>query len=228
MRDDSITSLMGRTEHPPFSAHGFRDLAQWALSHHLDQEGVSHAHHQTPVKDLAWHEGEVLHLKDAAVLIPVIDRGSEASVLLTQRTNHLPSHAGQVAFPGGKVDERDGTAEMAALRETDEETGLTSDFIDVFGQLRPYISSTGYRIFPVLSVVKPGFELKPNPGEVADIFEVPLRFLMDPSNHLRKTAEWRGKTRGYFAMPYGEHYIWGVTAGILRNLYETVYQSWSA
>lgn len=225
MSDVMNVSWGQRTVYPPFSAHGFSDLARWALSHHLDREGVLHADQQAPIKDLAWHEGEVLHLKDAAVLIPVIDRGDEASVLLTQRTNHLPSHAGQVAFPGGKVDEGDASAQAAALRETEEETGLSAEYIEIFGQLRPYISSTGYRIFPVLSIVKPGFELAPNPGEVEEIFEVPLRFLMDPANHLRKTGEWRGKTRGYFAMPYGDHYIWGVTAGILRNLYETVYRS---
>ena len=132
---------------------------------------------------------------------------------------------GQIAFPGGKVDDHDVSAEGAALREADEEIGLKADFVEVFGQMRPYVSSTGYRIFPVLSTIRPGFALEPNPGEVADIFEVPLSFLMNPGNHQKKSAEWRGKTRQYFAMPYQDYYIWGVTAGILRNLYETVYGS---
>jgi 8-oxo-dGTP pyrophosphatase MutT (NUDIX family) len=209
----------------PFSARGFQEMALHALDVQMQREGVVHAHAQSPIKDLAWHEGEVLHLKDAAVLIPVVNHGVEASVLLTQRTNHLPSHAGQIAFPGGKVDDSDPSAEAAALREADEEIGLKAEHVHIFGQLRPYISSTGFRIFPVLSVVEPGFELVPNPGEVADVFEVPLRFLMTPANHLRKQAEWRGKQRGYFAMPYQDYYIWGVTAGILRNLYETVYDT---
>lgn len=204
-----------------FSAPFFRDRVLGILQQCEEQQRAPED--RTPIKDLAWHDGEVLHLKDAAVLIPIVDRGDEASVILTQRTHHLASHAGQIAFPGGKVDAEDLSAEMAALREADEEIGLKAEFVDIFGQMRPYISSTGYRIFPVLSTVRQGFDLVPNPGEVSHVFEVPLRFLMDPGNHHKKSAEWRGKTRHYFAMPYGEHYIWGVTAGILRNLYETVY-----
>ena len=157
-----------------FSVDGFRLRAETALAR--DADPALHPDEQEPIKDLAWHEGEVLHLKDAAVLIPIVDRGGEAMVILTHRTQHLPSHAGQIAFPGGKVDEADGTAERAALREADEEIGLKADYVDVIGQMRPYVSSTGYRIFPVLSVVREGFELSRNPGEVDEIFEVPLRF----------------------------------------------------
>ena len=181
----------------------------------------------SPIKDLAWREGEVVDLRDAAVLIPVVDRGPEveATVILTKRTHHLPSHAGQIAFPGGKLDEEDASAKAAALREAEEEIGLDRTFVRVFGQMRPYISSTGYRIFPQLSMVAPGFQLAANPEEVDEIFEVPLGFLMNPDNHRRESAEWRGKLRQYIAMPYHGYYIWGVTAGILHNLYETVYRS---
>ena len=206
-----------------FSALEFRQRVVEALAR--DTESHRSPVEQTPIKDLAWHEGEVTALKDAAVLIPIVDRGREATIILTQRTSHLPSHAGQIAFPGGKVDDGDDSPQGAALREADEEIGLASRYVDTFGLLRPYISSTGYRIFPVLSTVHSGFDLVPNPCEVDEIFEVPLRFLMDPANHQRKSGEWRGKTRHYFAMPYKDHYIWGVTAGILRNLYETVYHS---
>ena len=208
-----------------FSAGGFRQLAETALARQRAREMANTAHEQEPIKDLAWHEGEVLHLKDAAVLIPIVDREEGARIILTQRTHHLPSHAGQIAFPGGKVDAHDDSADHAALREAREEIGLDAEYVDIFGHMRPYISSTGFRIFPILSQVRPGFELVANPGEVAEIFEVPLQFLMDPANHQRKQGEWRGKMRGYFAMPYKSHYIWGVTAGILRNLYETVYAS---
>nr|WP_321456152.1 CoA pyrophosphatase [uncultured Cohaesibacter sp.] len=206
-----------------FSALQFRQLVVDALAR--DAESHRSATEKTPIKDLAWHEGEVTALRDAAVLIPIVDRGHDATIILTQRTGHLPSHAGQISFPGGKLDEGDASPEGAALREAHEEIGLSSHFVDTFGLLRPYISSTGYRIFPVLSTVRQGFSLEPNPCEVEEIFEVPLRFLMDPANHQRKSGQWRGKTRHYFAMPYKDHYIWGVTAGILRNLYETVYHS---
>jgi len=161
--------------------------------------------------------------KKAAVLIPVVDRGDEATVLLTQRTDHLPSHPGQISFPGGKVDDEDATAMNAALREAEEEIGLTTSHIDVIGNLNPYLSNTGFLIVPVVSIVTPGFKLVPNEGEVADIFEVPLKFLMSSRNHQKVSVMLRGQERMVFAMPYHDRYIWGVTAGILRLLYETVY-----
>ena len=162
-------------------------------------------------------------LRDAAVLVPVIDRGDEATVLLTKRTENLRIHSGQIAFPGGRVDPTDRSAEHAALRETEEEIGLGSEFIDIVGRLPDYVSGSGYRIAPVLSIVRPDFLLTINRDEVDDAFEVPLRFLMDPQNHRRDSRVWENRERFFYTMPFGERYIWGVTAGILRTLYERLY-----
>ena len=162
-------------------------------------------------------------LRDAAVLVPVIDRGDEATVLLTKRTENLRNHSGQIAFPGGRVDPTDRSAEHAALRETEEEIGLGSEFIDIVGRLPDYVSGSGYRIAPVLSIVRPDFLLTINRDEVDDAFEVPLRFLMDPQNHRRDSRVWENRERFFYTMPFGERYIWGVTAGILRTLYERLY-----
>jgi len=160
----------------------------------------------------------------AAVLVPIVRRRPELTVLLTQRTDHLPSHPGQVAFPGGKIDPGDADATAAALRETEEETGLDRRFVKPVGFLDSYQTRTGFRVLPVVALVETGFELVPEAGEVADIFEVPLRFLMDPVNHVEHTREWQGFERRFYAMPYGERYIWGATAGMLRNLYDRMYR----
>lgn len=162
-------------------------------------------------------------LRDAAVLIPVVDRGGEGSVILTKRTEKLRSHSGQVAFPGGRIDPGDPTPEAAALRETEEEIGLSPDFIEVVGRMPDYVSGSGFRIAPVLSVVRPGFLLTINEDEVDDAFEVPLSFLMDPANHNRESRIWQDRERFFYTMPFGERYIWGVTAGIIRTLYERLY-----
>ena len=159
----------------------------------------------------------------AAVLVPVIRREPELTVLLTQRTEELPSHPGQVAFPGGKIDAGDVDATAAALRETEEETGLDRQYVKPIGFLDSYQTRTGFRIFPVVALVETGFDLVAEEGEVADIFEVPLRFLMDPANHQVHTREWQGLERRFYAMPYGGYYIWGVTAGMVRNLYDRLY-----
>ncbi len=161
-------------------------------------------------------------LRDAAVLIPVVDR-AEATVLLTQRTEKLRKHAGQIAFPGGAVDPDDGTAERAALREAAEEIGLSADRIEIVGRLPRYLTGSGFSITPVLGVVRTPFDLVPNADEVADIFEAPLSFLMDPANHRRESRVVGGRERFYYAMPYEKRFIWGVTAGILRGLYERLY-----
>jgi 8-oxo-dGTP pyrophosphatase MutT (NUDIX family) len=165
---------------------------------------------------------DIRPIRPAAVLIPVVDH-EEPTVLLTLRTAALPSHGGQVAFPGGKIDPDDETPMAAALREAEEEIGLDRGHIEPLGYLDLYLSGTGFRIVPTVARVTPGFTLKVNPGEVEDVFEVPLAFLMGPENHQRHSREWRGMMRTYYAMPFGERYIWGVTAGILRNLYERLY-----
>lgn len=166
---------------------------------------------------------ETLKLKDAAVLIPVIDDGDEARVIFTRRTATLRKHSGQVSFPGGAIDPEDDTPERAALRETEEEIGLDRRFVQTVGRLPYYMAMSGFRITPVLAVVQPGYDLIPNPAEVADVFDVPLSFLMNPDNHGRGQATWKGAERQFYSMPYGEQHIWGITAGIVRMLYERLY-----
>lgn len=162
-------------------------------------------------------------LRDAAVLIPIVDHKPEASVILTKRTEALRSHSGQVAFPGGRIDPEDVSPEAAALREADEEIGLSADFVDVIGMLPDYYTGSGYRIKPVIGIVRPGFSLTINPDEVDDAFEVPLSFLMDATNHRQESRVWQDIERHFYTMPYGEKYIWGVTAGIIRALHDRLY-----
>lgn len=161
-------------------------------------------------------------IKPAAVLIPVIDR-DQPMVLLTQRTAHLPQHAGQIAFPGGKIDATDASPLAAALREADEEVGLAGSVVEPIGYLDVYMTTLGYRIVPVVARVRPPFTLALNPGEVEDTFEVPLSFMMEVANHQTHSREWQGMLRTYYAIPFGERYIWGVTAGIFRNLQQKIY-----
>ncbi len=162
-------------------------------------------------------------LRDAAVLVPVVDRGADSTLLLTKRTEKLRSHSGQIAFPGGRIDPEDATAVHAALRETEEEIGLDASFIDVVGRMPDYVTGSGYRIAPVLATVRPGFLLTINEDEVDDAFEVPLSFLMDPVNHRRESRVWQEQERHFYTMPHGERYIWGVTAGIIRTIWERLY-----
>ena len=169
-----------------------------------------------------WRRAGVKAIKPAAVLVPVIDRG-EPTVLLTMRTADLASHAGQVAFPGGKIEPADESPIAAAMREAREETGLPPTLIEPIGYLDLYLTFSGFRILPAVARVKPDFTLTPNPTEVTETFEVPLKFLMSPANHQRKTRDWNGLARDYYAIPFENRYIWGITAGILRNLYERVY-----
>lgn len=161
--------------------------------------------------------------RPAAVLVPVIAREPQLTVLLTLRTDHLASHGGQVAFPGGKIDASDSGPMAAALREAQEETGLEPDLVEPLGYLDTYQTRTGFRIVPVVGLIDPSCRFAPQPHEVADIFEVPLGFLMDPANHQQQKRMWQGVERRFYAMPYGHRFIWGATAGMLRNLYERVY-----
>jgi 8-oxo-dGTP pyrophosphatase MutT (NUDIX family) len=161
-------------------------------------------------------------VRPAAVLIPVVDH-PEPTVLLTQRSPHLSNHAGQISFPGGKIDATDASPRDAALREACEEVGLSRDFIEPIGYLDLYGTAFGFRILPTVAKVRPGFKLVINVAEVVDAFEVPLAFLMNPENHQIHNKEFRGMERSYYAMPYAERYIWGATAGILRVLYERIY-----
>ncbi|HKS20459.1 MAG TPA: CoA pyrophosphatase [Bradyrhizobium sp.] len=161
-------------------------------------------------------------VRPAAVLIPVVDH-PQPTVLLTQRSPHLSSHAGQISFPGGKIDATDASPLDAALREADEEVGLKREFVEPIGYLDLYGTVFGFRILPTVAKVKPGFRLEINASEVVDAFEVPLAFLMNPENHQVHSREFRGTERNYYAMPFAERYIWGATAGILRVLYERIY-----
>jgi 8-oxo-dGTP pyrophosphatase MutT (NUDIX family) len=161
-------------------------------------------------------------VRPAAVLIPVVDH-PQPTVLLTQRSPHLNNHAGQISFPGGKIDATDASPVDAALREAEEEVGLTREFVEPIGYLDLYGTAFGFRILPTVARVRPGFKLKLNASEVDDAFEVPLAFLMNPENHQIHSKEFRGMERSYYAMPFAERYIWGATAGILRVLYERIY-----
>ena len=160
-------------------------------------------------------------IRPAAVLIPVVAH-AQPTVLLTQRAAHLNDHAGQISFPGGKIDATDASPLDAALREAEEEIGLSRQFIDPIGYLDLYATGFGFRILPTVARVKPGFRLRINEAEVDDAFEVPLAFLMNPANHQVHRKEFRGMERSYYAMPFEERYIWGATAGILRVLYERI------
>lgn len=160
-------------------------------------------------------------LRPASVLIPLVVREGGMTLLLTQRTAHLHDHAGQVSFPGGSAEKIDTSAIETALRETEEEVGISRSHMDVLGTLPDYCTVTGYLVTPVVSIVTPPFDLQPDPFEVAEIFEVPLSFLMDGAHHQLRTADFPSGLgrRTFYAMPYERFFIWGATAGMLRNLF---------
>ena len=201
-----------------FSADDFRRRARRQSKPSGDDDYGDHRLNPA-LRDMIVRDG----LRDAAVMIAVVDHPGDATLLLTQRTVHLRNHSGQIAFPGGRIDPEDATPEDAALRETEEEVGLDPSLIDIIGRMPDYVTGSGYRIAPVLGVVTPGFDLTINPDEVDAAFEVPLRFLMDPANHRRESRLWNEQERFFYTMPYGDRYIWGVTAGIIHALYERLY-----
>lgn len=207
-----------------FSAAGFRKRA---MAHERSARDIAAAfrdhgdHRLNP--DLAG-DLERIAKRDAAVLVPVIDdESSDARLILTLRARKLRKHSGQVAFPGGAIDPQDASIEAAAKREAQEEIALDPRLVEPVGRLPLYLTMSGFRITPVLALVKPGFRLVPNPEEVDEVFQVPLSFLMTPDNHRRESRVWEGRQRHYYTMPFGDRFIWGVTAGILRTLYERLY-----
>jgi 8-oxo-dGTP pyrophosphatase MutT (NUDIX family) len=200
-----------------------RERLSWSVPQDLTDPALTPRRGDHDLEPVMRAIAEIRPIRPAAVLIPVVDH-AEATVLLTERTTHLSDHAGQIAFPGGRIEPSDATPMAAALREAKEEVGLDREFIEPIGYLDVYMTTLGYRVVPTVARIRPGFTLRLNPAEVEVAFEVPLAFLMEPENHRRHSREWQGLMRSYYAMPFGERYIWGVTAGILRNLYERIYE----
>lgn len=168
------------------------------------------------------HDGPLV---SAAVLVPLVERADGIYILLTRRSDDLPSHAGQVSFPGGKAHEDDMDATATALRETHEEVGIQPSLVSVIGFLDRYETRTGFSILPVVGMIDPSFSLKIDDREVAEVFEVPVSFLMNPANHQRHSTEYEGARRFYYAISYKDYYIWGATAGMLKSMYNTLYDS---
>ena len=208
---------------PVLSASAFEERARAAL--HLDpppnapgsgdEEGGDHRLDGAPM-----FAGSP---RAAAVLVPIVKHDAEVTVLLTTRHASLRQHSGQIAFPGGRIDPDDASPLAAALREAEEEIGLGREVVTPLGYLDPYVTGTGYRVLPVVGLVVPPLRLTLNPLEVDDAFEVPLGFLMDPGNHELHARDFGGRLRRFYAMPFGRRFIWGATAGMLRNLYERLY-----
>jgi len=215
----------------PLSEAGFRALANRALrkTPPVAPSGGESGGQRGPsdfdlnpdlLPELARHPAP----RPAAVLVPIIARG-ELTVLMTLRTDGLTNHAGQISFPGGKVEEDDGAPLATALREAREEIGLEARFVEPLGYLDAYRTGTGFCIVPVVALVRDGFELALDANEVAEVFEVPLAFLMDARNHRTHVRPWRGAERRYHAMPFEQRYIWGATAGIMKNMHQRLFST---
>ena len=202
----------------PFDAETFRHKARRLAVSADDFDHGDHVRNPDIIRRLRREK-----LREAAVLIPVVDRGDEAGLLLTRRTPSMRQHSGQIAFPGGAIDPEDASPEAAALREAFEEIGLEASHVETVGRLPAYLTTTGFRITPIISLVQPKYALTLNKQEVDAAFEVPFSFVMNPDNHRRESRVWEGKERFFYSMPFEDHYIWGVTAGILRALYERLH-----
>ena len=161
-------------------------------------------------------------IRQAAVLVPIVDHPENPTLLLTKRTDHLPDHPGQISFPGGQVEIADTCLEHTALRELEEETGVSRERVDLVGYLPPYLTITGFVVTPVVGYVKPGFVLVPDEHEVAEVFEVPLSFVLDPENHKQESREFSGHVVSYYVIQYNDYRIWGATAAMLVSFYETL------
>lgn len=210
----------------PYRPEAFRRLAAGRLNPAPQQSTSTHT--VRPPSDFDLNPSAFIdwsgHLaaRPAAVLVPVVVR-DDLFVLLTERTPHLAAHAGQIAFPGGKPDPGDSGPVETALREAQEEIGLDRRFVEPLGFLDDYRTGTGFAVTPVVALVGPGFTLEPNTDEVASVFEVPLAFLMNPANHRIDARTLGGRDRHFYAMPFGERYIWGATAGIIRNMHDKLF-----
>jgi 8-oxo-dGTP pyrophosphatase MutT (NUDIX family) len=210
----------------PFTEAGFRALAQRGL-HASPSDFIFDPRSGLALGPSDWDldpelKGDLAVMqppRPAAVLVPIVLRSS-LTVLLTQRSHDMPSHPGQISFPGGKVEPQDPTPLSCALREAQEEIGLDAEHVEPLGYLDSYRTGTGFQITPVVAFVRPGFEPVLDPREVVEIFEVPLAFLMHEANHQKDSREWRGRTRSFYAMPYQGRYIWGATAGMLKNMHQ--------
>jgi 8-oxo-dGTP pyrophosphatase MutT (NUDIX family) len=207
----------------PFHPEAVAAKARARLYAHEREAPEDLAHSDLAIAGMNPDAATLAAARPAAVLIPVMARPEGATLLLTRRAAALRQHSGQIAFPGGKIDAGDEGALGAALREAEEEVGLSRDAVTPLGYLGPYFSTTGFRITPVVALIAPDAPLSLNAGEVDAAFEAPMAFLMDPANHQTHSREWKGAMRSYFAMPHGEHYIWGVTAGIIRMLWQRLY-----
>lgn len=186
----------------------------------LDEKGHFRGDHDLNLASFPRKNGVY---KPAAVLIPIVMRDAEPVVILTRRANHLNKHAGQISFPGGRAEDIDLSAVETALRESEEEIGLNPDLVEIAGSLSTYLTVTHYSVTPIVGFIQPGFDLRADAGEVAEIFEVPLNFLMDKKNHKKHSGFHNGIERFWYAMPYEEYYIWGATAGMIKDLSERVH-----
>jgi 8-oxo-dGTP pyrophosphatase MutT (NUDIX family) len=214
----------------PFAEAGFRPLARRGLDA-APSEAIFDPRSGQALGPSDWDlnpefKGDLAVMappRPAAVLVPIMLRPA-LTVLFTQRSHEVPSHPGQISFPGGKIEAGDLSALACALREAREEIGLTAEHVEPLGYLDSYRTGTGFQITPVVALVRPGFAMALAAGEVAEAFEVPLAFLMDEANHQKAVREWRGRQRSYYAMPYQGRYIWGATAGMLRNMHQRLFQ----